>query len=603
VTEGLGHEARASRDLLIDLLGLGHTYPVRDLAVGFGDEILVPRQTVAFGVAAEVVVAHSQPDVDYQLRTDDGDAVPGGTVTTRLDPASGSQRTTLTTPPVLEDSTFRLLAVKRETSRSAYLEGTATVKVGLDVDLPVQALPGRDIQYAPDLRLAVVPFGAQLDVEVGDSQAGVEYALVTRGAVDADMVVSTATVAGRRGPVLLHTVPLTDDVEVSVRATRTLDTGDVVGHLATVLRVWVRADAAAAVTTTPPDGVVDHEVAAQVRVRAQDGVRYRLHAHPVGDRDWLRDAQGGVSLPPSDHPAVWSAPPGFDPLGEPVVATAGWALLETPPLHEDMVVVVQAERQHDLAPGGTSAVEMASQVLLLVRPDSDPQLRLRVGTTTDGTIERWVQVLGGQPGVRYHVESPSGTELSPWPAYIHRRDDDGHGADGRNHGLGLLAVEVDLAVATDQSDGPVGNPATTPPTPPVLDIPALTEDATLTLRAVRAQTGVATRLARAGRIHPMPAFELLTPMIAAGTAAKVRVSEAPRGQRLELRVGGATVGTPKQGTGKAVTLSTGPLEPGDRVELVATSLAEDQLPVERVSALTVTVTPSPAPPPDTRPET
>jgi len=55
---------RAARDRLLDLLGIGQTYPLRDLAVR--DEQL----TVAFNTAAKVPIEDSQLDVLYQLHYD-----------------------------------------------------------------------------------------------------------------------------------------------------------------------------------------------------------------------------------------------------------------------------------------------------------------------------------------------------------------------------------------------------------------------------------------------------------------------------------------------------------------------------------------------------
>ena len=59
---------RGTRDRLIDLLGIGLTYPLRDLAVR--DEQL----TVAFNTAAKIPIEKSQPGVLYQL-VFDGDVV------------------------------------------------------------------------------------------------------------------------------------------------------------------------------------------------------------------------------------------------------------------------------------------------------------------------------------------------------------------------------------------------------------------------------------------------------------------------------------------------------------------------------------------------
>ena len=59
-------EVRDARDRMIDLLGLGETYPLRDVAVS--EELKVP-----FNKSATVRIAPTQQGVGYQLRDVNGD--------------------------------------------------------------------------------------------------------------------------------------------------------------------------------------------------------------------------------------------------------------------------------------------------------------------------------------------------------------------------------------------------------------------------------------------------------------------------------------------------------------------------------------------------
>ena len=76
-----------------------------------------------------------------------------------------------------------------------------------------------------------------------------------------------------------------------------------------------------------------------------------------------------------------------------------------------------------------------------------------------------------------------------------------------NKGLGQLAIEVDLAIATDPPPGGPSAPtsrAEIPPVPPILDLAPLNLDATLHVHAVKAQTRVAADLDKMAQIPSLP---------------------------------------------------------------------------------------------------
>src|SRR5258707_4855676 len=118
---------REARDRLIALLGLGETYPVRDLPVPN------ERLTVAFNSTAEIKVEDSEKQVAYGLRDKNGQAAGA--------PATGTGDTlTLMTPAIRDDITFTVHA-RTPLGREADLLMTATVKVGLDLTLDAAVLP------------------------------------------------------------------------------------------------------------------------------------------------------------------------------------------------------------------------------------------------------------------------------------------------------------------------------------------------------------------------------------------------------------------------------------------------------------------------------
>src|SRR5260370_40880124 len=151
-------QLREARDRVIDLLGLGETYPVRDVPVPN------ERLAVAFNGTAAIRVENSEKQVASTLRDKDGH--PAGVA------AIGWGGTaTLTSPPIHDDITYTVHAAT-PAGREADLFETATVKVGLDLVLDAVVLPAD----GPTPR--VLDFGAGVTVLIPFSQYGVDYRLV-----------------------------------------------------------------------------------------------------------------------------------------------------------------------------------------------------------------------------------------------------------------------------------------------------------------------------------------------------------------------------------------------------------------------------------------
>ena len=97
---------RGARDRLVDLLGLGETYPLQDLPV-LAEELIVPLDTTA-----KIPVDPGQSDVLYELRDRGQEVSSAGAWGT-------GGKTILETPPMEEDVTFEILAQKIDTKREA----------------------------------------------------------------------------------------------------------------------------------------------------------------------------------------------------------------------------------------------------------------------------------------------------------------------------------------------------------------------------------------------------------------------------------------------------------------------------------------------------
>src|SRR5436190_9914009 len=123
---------RSARDRIIDLLGIGDTYPLTDLHV-------VPDQLkVAFGGTAKIPIENAQARVTYQLFDPKGIA---------LGEADGSDAVLMIeTPSVTEDVTYRIRATKQSPADSKlpvlslFLDDSAPVKVGIDTELVIEIL-------------------------------------------------------------------------------------------------------------------------------------------------------------------------------------------------------------------------------------------------------------------------------------------------------------------------------------------------------------------------------------------------------------------------------------------------------------------------------
>lgn len=486
---------RHARDRLLDLLGLGRTYPLRDPAVG-------ATTTVAYGTSARIPLAYGQPGVVYRLCDSAGKPLTPAVTAT----GSGGELT-LETPEITDDRLFTIEAVKSSNGLSALLLGQATVKVGIDQGLSAQVVgaellvPGVDPPAPGAPR--IVDWGVGVSVEVQASQEGVDYRLEADGS---GATLSTADVRGNRGTITLRSVALKEDTDLRVRATKTFAPDEhreaKTGLLDTVLPVKVRANPGLAVTLKAT--TVGYGADASVSVAAtQASAVYALLVHATADSEVIHkdpaaadlripvDGKEPVYVRPPAAATPGALPPGFRATGASVAGNGGARSLSLSVLRADTTFLVQAQKNHRSGDGGsvTSTVYLTQRAAVLVRPDPAPTLRLRAALR-DGVLQAPIQVEGGQSGVFYHFSNAADGQALAAPVYFHQRD----AADStRNKGIGQLCIGVDLAVTPPLSAARVAaNPdlATLAPEPPQLQAAGLRSDTRLSVRAVKAQTGV-----------------------------------------------------------------------------------------------------------------
>ena len=587
---------REARNRMIELLRLGETYPVRDLAVREG------RLTVTFGSTAKIPIEISQPGVTYSLRDKHGNAASGEIVGT-------GDTLLIETPSIRDDTTFTVHA-RMPSGREADLLALATVKVGLDLDLAAAIAP----ETAPGPR--VVDYGAAVVVQIAQSQDGVDYRLVQFPAGDPqhpdDMAAAAnddvlsehdKTVRGTGGPIALPSKQITEDTLIRIRAIKVfdaaLDRPPQTNILAARLPLLVRADPGRPVASDPAP-IIPYQGACSVRLsQTQKGAFYRAFAHVIADSEYQQGATPGPGLAAikvdGEPDAMVLLPglpgsgddlPGFTTVGEEQAGTGADLLLALPPAAGNRVVAVQARKRHQLTGAPVvSAVWLAQLAVVLTRPDPNAKPLLRV-TLRGGRTTGALDVIGGQEGVFYTPRiMPPGTPILP-PAYVHKRDPL---APALNKGLGQLKLEVDFVLARDPPEG--GGPldlARTAPLPPSLVTDPLEAGVTLALRAMEAQTRVSADLAASAVIEPIPELHSDT-LVDFGAEARIEVPGSRPNDRYALLGDEQRVGAAQDGTGATLVFLSDPLRRDAVLEISAVSKAA--LPVDRRSRFSVAVRP------------
>lgn len=504
----LGFRLRDARDRLIDLLAIGHTYPLADLPVRY-------TNTVAWGQSGRITLISSQIGVLYELLDKDGKSLDSPVA----DHGDGNDLV-LPTPKITTDIGFTIKATKQHVSAAKSLAvmlfPAIDVKVGLDTSLQATI---RDADLldpsvtSPDpTDPRIVDYGAAPRVEIQASQAGVDYRLVriqtdpagadyvikdsTTQASIALQVISIDVVRGDSHAITLQTLRMEEDTDIRILAIKTFDASENQNTQTDLLKVTlplkVRANPALAVAVKQP--VLDYRTGTEVVVNtSQASASYQLFARPILDSDFVRDDQetsalrieGMTSLQVKDPPN-----PTLDAvaLGEAKVGNGADLALAIGGLTEDTLIVMQAAKAHktqDGKPDIPSRLQLAQAAAILVRPGPDPDfpLRLRVkeeGAPAGGGLQKGAvyTVLNGQLGVFYHFRLAGSDDDLGLPIYFHKV---GKGIRGSNiEDIEGLQIEVDFTLA-----GGLPTP------PPEWDCPVdLDVDAKLSIRAVKAQTGL-----------------------------------------------------------------------------------------------------------------
>ncbi|MEI6335559.1 MAG: hypothetical protein WCS87_13455 [Methylococcaceae bacterium] len=481
---------RDARDRMIDLLGLGNTYPLRDLAIP-------DIGTVAYNISARIIIQNSQPQISYQLCDNNQHPL----APEIKQPGNGGDLE-LISPKIADDRNFTIQATKISSGLSNFLLQTPTVKVGLDLDLlaSIQNAPlliaGQSA--ADDAR--IVDYGVIIQVAIELAQEGVDYQLVNvSGQTE---TVLSAVVRGDSHSIVLKTLAfVTEDITIRLRATKTFEKSEKkktqTDLLSTVLPLKVKANPKVSVSVLTP--IIDYAGVVSIKVaESQASTRYQVFTRPIADSEFIRDDRKVSTLTiavPNKAAVVIAIPDsgGFIIGNEGALQGNGSDLgLSCANLTADSFIEIQAVKTHlanDKTPV-TSSVLISQIVAVLVRPDANPTLHFNAGVT-NGLLQAPIQVSGGQAGVFYEFTTVTDNKVQGLPVYCHQSD---HADNTQNKGVGQLQIGVDLVIPPDLSAARLAahpNLTVLPPELPQLSAGVnIKSDAELSIRAYKAQTGV-----------------------------------------------------------------------------------------------------------------
>ncbi len=591
---------RDARDRVIDLLGFGETYPLQDL------RILDDQLTVPFGTSAKIPIESSQLEVVYQLY--DGDDVPVRPSPRR--PPITAQGVggllILESPKISDDVSYQIRALKNDSGRKAYLHEIATIKVGLDVRLSALILntpflePERDNAKENDAR--IVDYGSAVTIQLKKSQEGVDYRLVSLQGTQ-EILLSEPDVRGTLDDIRLSAKALYEDTDIRIRATKTFDISEgretQTALLDIVLPLKIRANTALQVTIDP-EPIIDFKANTRVKIKAsQKSARYRLFRRKISDADFvfgessaltrvsvLRSDGGKVQVSVPAKQSIWQVPEGFIALGTQKVGTGGALSFSVASLSEDTMIIVQAEKLHQAQAARSSAMKLSQAAVVLLRPDGNPTLHLRVKLKASNAVSA-VEVLGGEPGVFYHLRKDlTGPDLS-LPAYFYKKDENN---PEQNKGLNQLRIGIDFVVprrAPQKIDEP--DRSRIKPESAVLELNNITLPSVLNVLAVKAQTQIPMGLTQTAMLPKLPQIAFDSARVDRGKTARLVIKASQVGEKYQLFLGGVAVKKAKNGNGEDLVFITNPLTEDTVFELLITQESRTTLEVTRILPLKVDV--------------
>lgn len=469
-------QLRDARDRMVQILGIGIPYPLRDLKLNY-------VATVAYNQPANIQLLGGQEGVRYQLCDEDGNAIldAGKTLEVTPQPGQAMEAVFLKTPKITKDITFTILASREaqagEIHLETYLNRAVAIKAGIDTQLPVSFQPAAG-QMVSGTQITT-NYNDKVTVVISNTQEGISYKLVS-GPQDNLTTLSTSQKGNTTDVVLVSTSGFAEDTPIYVQAFRPNSKQDP-ALLETTLSIKVRPNPA--LTINVDKLIVDYQSAATLTVlAAQTSTEYRLFKRDLTLGEYLPDGTAGALSIRTDEgrniavkvPATvtdWGNPAGFT-LVDTFKVNGANVTVSTGNLLEDTLFIVQATKIEN-----REQLQLTQTVAVLVRPNPGPAVSVAQASVASDSLGL-VQLNGTQKGVGYQLRlDPANTPVNPLGYHLTDR------------GINTMRLEVDLLVE-DQGK-------------PVLLLPTgtLTQVTNFNILAIKTITGVSAQLATKATIN------------------------------------------------------------------------------------------------------
>jgi hypothetical protein len=599
--------SRSARNRIIDLLGIGDTYPLTDLNV-VADQLKVP-----FDGIAEIPIEHAQAGFKYQLCDPSGQSLGGA-----FQKDGNDTRLMIDSPNVSKDVTYRIQVTKHALGHTTlaaqtgprYLDEHAPVKVGIDSTLAVSFKEPHPLLFATirdpihsDPR--IVPYGTVVDIQVDNTQKGVEYSLELNGNAQ------TSGIFGDLKSIVLQAPAMHEDSVIKVRATKHFhhheNRADETTLLDASLYLKVMANPKLGVSIVP-SAIIAYQGDTELTVSAsQKSTQYRAYMRKIADTDFVRGPTDAdvvtvtvnkttdVQVQQPTLCAPWQTPDGYSrPSEEFIPGTGADIQFKLQAMADDSLFIIEAIKEHQLNINDPeseiirSSISLLQAAAVLVQPDPTRELTLRI-PISDANSGDCLKVSGGQPGVFYSFHPlPDGPEF-PLPAYFHQRDGQ---QITHNKGVDQLGVEIDFVIADDvDTDASGQNLASTPPPWPILDITPFASDSELLIRAYKAQTSVEVSMAAPALIAAVPAIHAKASVIDYSSPATILIPASHELDRYQFTRIGTSESKILNGSGDELRFVSQVLNTDAVFEVVVTRLEHNGLHIERVLPIPVFVRP------------
>jgi len=462
---------RDARDRMIEVLGIGLPYPLRDLR-------LIYDSMVAFDQSTKIQIEGGQIGVLYQLCDEDGNPIvdfeSGERIEVEPQAEDVDNGVFLPTPKITRDITFRILAIREGgvplTRLEVYLNQVVSIRSGIDSSLHVAFLSDTD-QIATENEL-ITNYGRRVTVQICNSQEGVSYKLIT-GSIE-DRTDLSAPQKGNRGTVsLTSTETFTEDMQINVLAYRTSN-----WHLSDILdtNLFIKVRPNPSIEINLESTIIDYGAESVITLpEPQPTSTYELYKRELVPDEYLSDGTAesiqihtdegrDVFIKPPQKITDWDTANGFLLLGA-ITDNNGVFSISTGSLPEDTLFIVRATKIDN---GETLQLDQA--VAVLVRPDTEATvsvLQEAVEANTNGVVT----VSGTQKGVAYQLRLEADDTPVNQPGY-----------DLADRGIETTRLEVDFIVEEQ------GDPILLLPTGPI------TGTTTFNILAFKILTGVSAEL-------------------------------------------------------------------------------------------------------------